>query len=58
MPLLGRMPLLGWLFTQERQESSKYELVILLRPRVVGEDTWAGELEEHSQRIQGLYDRY
>jgi len=58
VPLLGRMPLLGWLFTQERQESSKYELVILLRPRVVGEDTWAGELEEHSQRIQGLYDRY
>ncbi|MBK5942650.1 pilus (MSHA type) biogenesis protein MshL [Halorhodospira halophila] len=58
VPLLGRIPLLGWLFTQERQTSSKYELVILLRPRVVGADTWAGELEEHSQRIQGLYDRY
>lgn len=41
VPLLGDLPLLGNLFRQKRQIVSRTELVILLKPIVVGEgDTW------------------
>ena len=42
VPLLGDIPLLGNLFRQKRQLVSRTELVILLKPIVVGEgDAWA-----------------
>lgn len=41
VPLLGDLPLLGNLFRQKRQLVSRTELVILLKPIVVGKgDTW------------------
>lgn len=55
VPLLGRIPLLGWLFTQQRQQTEEYELVILLRPRVVEQGTWAERLEERSEHLQQRY---
>nr|WP_242467992.1 pilus (MSHA type) biogenesis protein MshL [Halorhodospira neutriphila] len=55
VPLLGRIPLLGWLFTQQRQQTQEYELVILLRPRVVEQGTWAERLEERSEHLQQRY---
>ncbi|MBK1651100.1 pilus (MSHA type) biogenesis protein MshL [Halorhodospira halochloris] len=55
VPLLGNLPLLGRLFSYERVESQKYELVILLRPRIVNEDTWRSEIDAHSERIRGMY---
>jgi MSHA biogenesis protein MshL len=36
VPLLGDIPLLGYLFRQEKQVQKKTELVILLRPQVIG----------------------
>lgn len=36
VPLLGDIPVLGWLFRQERKQTLQSELVILLQPRVVG----------------------
>jgi MSHA biogenesis protein MshL len=44
-PLLGDIPFLGELFTNRSQLESKRELVILLKPTVVGVDTWSKQLE-------------
>lgn len=54
VPLLGRIPLLGGLFTHQREESRKYELVILMRPHIVGEGTWAGSVDERRERLQQM----
>ncbi|WP_242464762.1 type II secretion system protein GspD [Halorhodospira abdelmalekii] len=55
-PLLGRIPLLGQLFTRERSHSKKYELVILLRPHFVGDETWGRELEQQDERLRRFFD--
>lgn len=42
VPLLARIPLIGWLFGSKKQEVQKTELVIFLTPRIVtGEETSA-----------------
>jgi len=45
-PLLGDIPYLGELFKNKSQKSQKRELVIMLRPIVVGQDTWKNQLQE------------
>ena len=50
-PVLGSLPMVGGLFTQRRSETVKSELVILLRPVVVGEDTWRDELGGARERM-------
>jgi MSHA biogenesis protein MshL len=44
-PLLGDIPIIGELFTNRSQLESKRELVILLKPTVVGANTWSKQLE-------------
>lgn len=44
VPWLARIPILGALFRQSDQETTKSELVILLQPKVVDEDTWQENL--------------
>ena len=44
-PLLGSIPVLGELFKSRREMETKKELVILLKPTVVGPDTWSNELK-------------
>jgi len=44
-PLLGSIPVLGELFKSRREMETKKELVILLKPTVVGPDTWSKELK-------------
>ena len=46
IPLLGDIPLLGHLFRQEKQVQEKSELVILLRPRVIGYGQERGRMPE------------
>ena len=55
VPVLGHIPLINNLFTYQRQETSKFELAILLRPRVVDEQTWEGEIDAQMERIDELY---
>jgi len=43
-PLLGDIPILGNLFKNKRNTEIKKELVILIKPTVVGKDTWKKEL--------------
>ncbi len=53
-PGLGRLPLLGHLFTQKRQSSKKSELVILLKPIVVNRSTMATAIDSSAERVDGL----
>lgn len=52
VPLLGDIPLLGELFTNRRNRKEKKELVILLKPTVVGVDTWRDELKRSRELLQ------
>lgn len=45
-PLLGNIPFLGELFKNKSQKSQKRELVIMLKPIVVGQDTWKNQLQD------------
>ena len=55
-PLLGDIPLLGELFTNRREIERKTELIILLKPTVVGPGTWASEIEKsRAQMADWLY---
>ncbi len=53
-PGLSKVPGLGHLFRQTRQESVKSELVILLRPLVSSPDVWRDLIKESSDRMGGL----
>lgn len=45
-PILGDIPFLGELFKNKSQRSQKRELVIMLKPIVVGQDTWKKQLKD------------
>jgi MSHA biogenesis protein MshL len=45
VPFLGDIPGLGHLFRNVNKVKSKTELVILLKPTVVDEQTWQQEIE-------------
>lgn len=52
VPLLGDIPGLGWLFRNTNQITQKTELVILLKPTVVGVNTWSQEVEKSRDLLQ------
>ncbi len=54
-PLLGDIPVLGNMFKNTRRSEQKKELVILIRPVVVGADTWQDELERSSDLLKRWY---
>jgi MSHA biogenesis protein MshL len=55
-PILGNIPYFGKLFTNVREKETKRELIILLKPTVVGSNTWAEQLENsRSQMADWLY---
>jgi MSHA biogenesis protein MshL len=45
-PLLGDIPLVGELFKSKSETTQKRELVILLKPVVIGQDTWKSQLQD------------
>jgi len=45
-PLLGNIPLFGGLFKSISETTQKRELVILLKPVVIGQDTWKTQLQD------------
>jgi len=51
-PLLGDIPLLGGLFKSMSEVTQKRELVILLKPVVVGQDTWKTQLQDARSLLQ------
>jgi len=52
VPFLGDVPALGHLFRNTTQLTQKTELVILLKPSVVGVNTWQKELERSRDLLQ------
>lgn len=53
-PGLSKAPVVGSLFRRNHQVSEKAELVILLRPIVVGNNTWAKEMHEEARRLHNV----
>lgn len=51
VPGLGDIPPLKPLFSRQEQVSEKVELVILMRPTVVTEDTWSRTIEQQLERM-------
>lgn len=45
-PFLGDVPFLGELFKSKSESVQKKELVILLKPIVIGHDTWKNQLQD------------
>jgi MSHA biogenesis protein MshL len=57
VPLLSRLPLIGFLFRQTRTSSRKSELVILLKPVVVESDEqWAEEVRRRELKVEDVKD--
>ena len=55
-PLLGDIPVVGNLFRNKRQQETKKELIILLKPTVVEPGTWSKQIEmSRSQMADWLY---
>ncbi|NOH96452.1 pilus (MSHA type) biogenesis protein MshL [Vibrio sp. 99-70-13A1] len=52
VPFLGDIPALGHLFRNTSQITQKTELVILLKPTIVGVNTWQKELERSRDLLQ------
>ncbi|EEZ01356.1 MSHA biogenesis protein MshL [Vibrio sp. RC586] len=52
VPFLGDVPALGHLFRNTTKLTQKTELVILLKPTVVGVNTWQKELERSRNLLQ------
>jgi MSHA biogenesis protein MshL len=57
-PGLGDVPLLNRLFQTKARQSSKTELVILMRPVVVDSDAWERDLEGSGGRVRALGDEF
>jgi MSHA biogenesis protein MshL len=57
VPVLSRLPLIGFLFRQTRVANRKSELVILLKPLVVESDEqWAEEVRRRELQVQEIRD--
>jgi MSHA biogenesis protein MshL len=54
VPFFSEIPVLGELFKQRRFESSKSELVILLKPMVAGAEQWREDIEGSRERMREL----
>ncbi|MBO1255849.1 pilus (MSHA type) biogenesis protein MshL [Alteromonas sp. 5E99-2] len=50
-PVLGDIPYVGELFTNKSQIEIKKELIILLKPTIVGEGTWSKQLESTREKM-------
>ncbi|MCL1146454.1 pilus (MSHA type) biogenesis protein MshL [Shewanella marinintestina] len=55
VPLLGDIPYLGEAFTNRANSTVKTELVILLKPVVVGANTWESELKRSQELLERWY---
>lgn len=57
IPFIGRIPFLGRLFEHSRLVSNRTELVILLRPIVVENESWQEQLRTTSGRVDEIWNR-
>ncbi len=55
---LGDIPIVNLLFKAKQKKTVKTELVILMQPIVVGENTWQRQLEDQATRIHGISEEF
>ncbi|WP_417614491.1 pilus (MSHA type) biogenesis protein MshL [Oceanisphaera sp.] len=55
LPVLSKIPVLGNLFKNRNLGTQKSELVIMLRPVVVAENTWQNELQRSRDLLEKWY---
>jgi len=55
VPFLGDIPWLGELFTRRSKSAVKTELIILIKPIVVDQNTWRLELERSAELLEKWY---
>ncbi|WP_432455978.1 MULTISPECIES: pilus (MSHA type) biogenesis protein MshL [unclassified Agarivorans] len=55
VPFIGSIPGLGELFTNRSKASSKTELIILIQPTVVQQQTWQNELKKSQKLLNTWY---
>lgn len=54
-PILGDIPWLGELFTNRDKRNQKVELIILVKPKIVKQNTWKEELIKSADLIEKWY---
>lgn len=52
VPLFGDLPVIGNLFKNKSNRTEKKELVILIKPTVIGVDTWEQELQRSRELLK------
>jgi MSHA biogenesis protein MshL len=57
-PFLGSIPLVNTFFKTKAKSRTKTELVILMRPVVVDDNTWKEQVDENQQRMKTIGDDY
>jgi len=57
VPVLGSIPILGELFTNRKEQVKKTELIILIKPTVVGQGTWKKQLERSQKLLKKWYPK-
>jgi MSHA biogenesis protein MshL len=57
VPFLGRIPPFSWIFSHNVEDAFKKELVILLRPIVVGSETWTRAIQDSVERAADMKKR-
>ena len=55
VPLMGDLPLIGNLFKNRVNRTEKKELVILIKPTVIGADTWREELQRSQDLLKAWF---
>ncbi|MFP2769494.1 pilus (MSHA type) biogenesis protein MshL [Oceanisphaera sp. KMM 10153] len=55
LPILSEIPVIGQLFKSQKIGNQKSELVIMLRPVVVNENTWQTELQRSRDLLEKWY---
>jgi len=55
VPFLGDIPWLGEVFTNRQKVNNKTELVILVKPQIVKQDTWKQEIQKSADLIEKWY---
>ncbi|NRA61067.1 MAG: pilus (MSHA type) biogenesis protein MshL [Psychrobium sp.] len=57
VPLLGSIPWIGELFTNRKEVVDKTELIILIKPTVVGQGTWQRQLQKSQKLLNKWYKK-
>jgi hypothetical protein len=52
IPVLGNLPLLGTLFRQRTEDTERREIIVLLTPRILGEQEMYGEGQHASTQVR------